>query len=251
MEMPTDYSVSHLVDWAKAWRAHIELRSGEKRAALKWATTTEKSRDMLPAFVTDRVNITLARCLVLNEGPGMHGDRLLKAVHGLEELLESTKGGTRTKSRVEVLVVQALVHDLLLDRPAALQALEEALSLAEPNGFVRVFIDEGAPMVVLLRQLIAQGTRTGYAKRLLSELSEGDAVGVKADRQPTVPSELFSEREREVLRLLAANLSNREIADTLYVSVNTVKTHLKRIYEKMAVKNRHEATSRAAEFGLL
>jgi LuxR family maltose regulon positive regulatory protein len=139
-----------------------------------------------------------------------------------------------------------------------LVALEQALALAEPGGYVRVFVDEGRPMAALLRQGHAHGVLPQFMATLLAAL---DGQGPGSTAQPSVPgptsaggptvAEPLTERERDVLRLLAAGRSNPEIARILYVEVNTVKTHVKSLYGKLGVHSRVQATQRAQELGLL
>jgi LuxR family maltose regulon positive regulatory protein len=140
----------------------------------------------------------------------------------------------------------------------------EALALACPEGYVRVFVDEGAPMSALLGQVVAAqrrdqsaagGVPLAYVGRLLRAFEPGTAAGAPAARRRGVGSpglvQALSEREFEVLRLLAAGKPNREIADELFVSVDTVKKHITHILEKLGASNRTQATARARDLGLL
>ena len=163
---------------------------------------------------------------------------------------------------VEILALQALALWARNDTPEALDALRRALALAEPEGYVRTFADEGAPMGVLLKQLLKtqktgspgpeRGVSPGYVGKLLAALSQGAApaagAGVHGITGPLV--ELLSEREIEVLRLLISGISNREIAAELFVSLDTVKSHLKHIYGKLGVRGRAQAVARAKELNL-
>ncbi|MGO9192705.1 MAG: LuxR C-terminal-related transcriptional regulator, partial [Streptosporangiaceae bacterium] len=140
----------------------------------------------------------------------------------------------------------ALAHQTLGDIPAALACLERAMTLAEPEGYVRVFIDEGPPMASLLRAVAKQGTARNYVRRLLAAVNETEHDS--AIKQVLIDP--LSERELEVLRLLGTDLDGPEIARELVVSLNTVRTHTKNIYTKLAVTNRRAAVRRAAELGL-
>jgi LuxR family maltose regulon positive regulatory protein len=125
--------------------------------------------------------------------------------------------------------------------------LERALALAEPEGYVRVFVDEGPPMAALLEEAAKRRIAPGYARRLLTAF--GPAEVSAPVEQPLI--EPLSERELDVLRLLATDLGGPEIARELVVSLNTVRTHTKSIYGKLGVNNRRAAVRRAEELALL
>ena len=137
--------------------------------------------------------------------------------------------------------------------PAALAPLERALTLAEPEGYVRVFVDEGAPMAGLLEAAAKRGIAPGYAGQLRAALGEGGHGGstTTATHSRGALVEPLSERELDVLRLLGSDLDGPEIARQLVVSLNTVRTHTKNIYSKLGVNNRRAAVRRAAELDLL
>ena len=143
-------------------------------------------------------------------------------------------------------MLRALAHQTLGDIPAALACLERAMTLAEPEGYVRVFIDEGPPMAALLRAAAKQGIARNYVRRLLAAVSETehDSPIKQALIEP------LSERELDVLRLLGTELDGPAIARELMVSLNTMRTHTKNIYAKLAVTNRRAAVRRAAELDL-
>ena len=143
-------------------------------------------------------------------------------------------------------MLQALAHQTLGGIPAALACLERAVTLAEPEGYVRVFIDEGPPMASLLRAAAKQGMARDYVRLLLAAVSEtGQDSPV---RQALIDP--LSERELDVLRLLGTELDGPAIARELMVSLSTVRTHTKHIYAKLAVTNRRAAVRRAAELDL-
>jgi LuxR family maltose regulon positive regulatory protein len=149
---------------------------------------------------------------------------------------------------IVLLVLQALAYKAQENDDRALSSLEEALMLAEPEGYVRTFVDEGDQMKELLRQAASNGIATDYVGKLLIEFEP-----IKTDKQqidqPLI--EPLSERELEVLRLLATELSGPEIAQELMVSLNTMRTHTKNIYSKLNVNSRLAALSKARELGLL
>jgi LuxR family maltose regulon positive regulatory protein len=164
---------------------------------------------------------------------------------------------------IEVLILKALALQAQGDEPGALAALRRALTLAEPEGYVRIFADEGAPMADLLRRVIkAKRTQPPdiegdgpleYIGKLLEAL--GTPVTMPTRVHVRGPAELvldpITERELEVLKLLDSNLSNRQIAERLFVSLATVKTHTKHVYRKLGVRARHQAIARARELRLL
>jgi LuxR family maltose regulon positive regulatory protein len=165
----------------------------------------------------------------------------------LERLLLAAEAGGRTGRVIEILVLRALARQALGDVPAALGFLDRAVTLAEPEGNVRVFVDEGPPMTSLLRAAAKQGTRRDYVRRLLAAASGIERNGPR--EQALI--EPLSERELDVLRLLGSELDGPAIARELVVSLNTMRTHTKNIYAKLAVTNRRAAVRRAAELNLL
>jgi LuxR family maltose regulon positive regulatory protein len=145
-----------------------------------------------------------------------------------------------------------LVLQALGEGDQALVALERALSLAEPEGYVRAFIGESAPMGELLRRAAARGIRLDYVGKLLAALESETADEQQASRlAPLSLVEPLSGRELEVLRLLTTHLSSTQIAQELVISVSTVRSHVKNIYGKLNVHTRADAVRRAKELGLL
>jgi LuxR family maltose regulon positive regulatory protein len=164
----------------------------------------------------------------------------------LERLLRAAEQGRRTGSVIEILVLQALTHQARGDIPAALASLRRALTLAEPEGYVRIFADEGPPMASLLRAAAKLRIAPSYVRRLLAAVNKtGDSTPVS---QGLI--EPLSERELDVLRLLGTDLGGPDIARELIVSLNTVRTHTKNIYAKLGVNNRRAAVRRARELDL-
>ena len=160
---------------------------------------------------------------------------------------------------IEILVLQALVHQMLGELPAALTALERALTLAEPEGYIRIFLDEGANMTTLLYEASRRRIMPDYTAKLLGTAnSEGQTSAASAGEStlPTHPAsqpliEPLSQRELQVLRLFKTELSGPEIARELVIALSTVRTHTESIYSKLNVKNRRAAVQRATELKLL
>ena len=148
---------------------------------------------------------------------------------------------------IEILVLQALAHQAQGDIPPALVSLERALTLAEPEGYVRIFVDEGPPMAALLQEAAKHGTAANYVRQLRAAF--GKAEGTTPVTQLLI--EPLSERELDVLRLLTTELNGPEIARELLVSLNTMRTHTKNTYNKLGVNNRRAAVHRAEELDLL
>jgi LuxR family maltose regulon positive regulatory protein len=174
----------------------------------------------------------------------------------LGQLLPAAEDGGRTGRVIEILALKALAQEALGDTAKALSTLERALVLAEPEGYVRLFVDEGWPMGALLCKAVSRGIAPAYASELLA------AVGMSPEGAPTtapagaaelpdLPLDPLSSRELEVLHLLSTDLTGPEIAAELVVSVNTIKTHIKRIYNKLDAHSRYEALAKAKEIGLL
>jgi len=166
-------------------------------------------------------------------------------------------------------VLLSLAHQMQDDIPAALVPLERALTLAEQEGYVRLFVDEGPPMAVLLQETLARGILPGYVEKLLAAFPESDkeirrqrdkeidrALISLVSQSPGLPVsqslvEPLSQRELDVLRLLGTDLSGPDIARELMVSLNTLRTHTKNIYDKLGVNSRRAAVHRAEELKLL
>ena len=229
-----------------ALRARAWIAQGRLGEALGWAREQGLSADDDLSYLREFEHITLARVLLArySDEPAEHS--IHEATRLLERLLRAAEAGGRTGRVIEILVLQALAHQVRRDIPAALACLERALTLAEPEAYVRVFTDEGPPMASLLGAAAKQGTTRNYVRRLLAAVSETgqDSPVMQALIDP------LSERELDVLRLLGTELDGPAIARELMVSLNTVRTHTKHIYAKLAVTNRRAAVRRAAELDL-
>jgi len=230
-----------------AFRARVWVAQGEWGEALGWAREQGLSVDDDLSYLREFEHITLARALLARYTAERAERSVQQATGLLERLLPAAEEGQRIGSVIEVLVLQALAHQARGDIPAALAALQRAVTLAEPEDYVRLFVDEGPPMASLLRAVAKQGIAARYVRRLLA------AVNKTEDRRPVKQGliEALSERELDVLRLLGTDLGGPDIARELIVSLNTVRTHTKNIYAKLGVNNRRAAVRRADELDLL
>jgi len=236
-----------------AVKARVLIAQGKWSDVLDWARAHDLSVDDELGYLHEFEHITLARALVAQcreQGGAASPGLSPKVMEFLERLLRSAEGGGRMGSVIELLVLQSLTHQLHDDVHAAMVPLDRALTLAEPEGYVRIFVDEGQPMAALLHAAADRSPTPKYAQRLLS------ALDTSAPRASTVAAgqnllEPLSEREIDVLRLLATELSGPDIARELVVSLNTVRTHTKNIYSKLGVNSRRAAVRQADELHLL
>jgi LuxR family maltose regulon positive regulatory protein len=235
---------------ALAWMTKLRLARGDLTEAValeqERAANAENSADA--ARAVDR--LTSARVLHAQE-------RHREALALLEELGETAQAAGRTGGLIEILALQGLALWAGNKKERAASTLAGALALAEPEGYVRTFVDEGAPMGNLLSatlearqsgRLDAAGRiSVSYLARLLAAVAQ-EATAPAADERLPEP---LSERELEVLALIAAGKANQEIAAKLYVSTSTVKTHINRLYRKLGARSRTQAIARAKEVDLL
>ncbi|HEY0509092.1 MAG TPA: LuxR C-terminal-related transcriptional regulator [Blastococcus sp.] len=229
-----------------ALRARLWVVQGKWAEALFWARQRGLAVDDELSYLHEFEHLTLARALVARFRADRVTPTLVEGTALLERLLRAAQQGGRAGSVIDVLVVQALAQQVQGDLPAALAALRRALTLAEPEGYVRIFVDEGPAMAVLLRAVAKQGNGGSYVRRLLAAF--GTTEGGAAPHQELVDP--LSVRELDVLRLLLTDLDGPDIARELVVSLNTVRTHTKNIYAKLGVNNRRAAVRRAGELGL-
>ena len=228
----------------RTWQARLHLAQGNLREAGAWAST----RSALSAGPLDLQQefelLTLAR-VWLAEG------KTEQATSLLERIRSGADSAGRYGRALEAQMLQALADQAAGKEAQALQKLARVLAQAEPEGYVRLFLEEREPMARLLQRAVAGGITPAYSSKLLgaTELEHKGAGAKAAAQTPLV--EPLSERELEVLHLVAAGLSNREIADRLIVSVRTVKKHVQNIHEKLGVHSRTAAVARARELNLL
>jgi ATP/maltotriose-dependent transcriptional regulator MalT len=228
---------------AEAVRARLALMQGHLAAAVRWAEASGLSAEDDPSYPREREYLTFVRVRIAQGRRELAGPFLAEALRLLERLQADAEAKARLDSLMEILVLRALaLFAVEAHRRHALTALERALLLGEQEGYIRLFVDEGEPMVAMLRQAYARGIAPDYVVTLLSAL--GEQTGAAPSRAfPLV--EPLTERELAVLRLLVRGLSNAEIARELIITVGTVKRHVNSIYGKLGVQSRTQAVARA------
>jgi LuxR family maltose regulon positive regulatory protein len=226
-----------------ALKARIYLKQGRPDKARAWAAERGLSLADEVSYLHEFEHLTLARLEIANP--------LVNAL--LARLLQAAEAQKRRGSALDILLVQALAHEAQGNRPQALAALERALALAEPEGYVRIFVDEGEAMRLLIEKQLRNRDYplSDYVDKLLAAFTQPVATPKSAIiHQKSDMIEPLSERELEVLKLLRSELSGPEIAQQLIVSLHTLRTHTNNIYNKLGVNNRRAAVRRAEELDL-
>ena len=233
--------------------ARVQISLGDLASAREWVRRRGVGACDELTYLREYEHVTLARLLLAEHALERSDPALRDATALLDRLVAATEAGGRTGTHIEVLALRALAHHAGGDRPAALETLGRALALAEPEGQVRVFLDEGEPMGALLRDLAVRRPEWAFLRDLSTPAQRPDVAvppapdGARADALV----DPLSERELDVLRLLAGDLDGPDIARHLVVSLNTIRTHTKHIYAKLGVNNRRAAVRRAYQLGLL
>jgi LuxR family maltose regulon positive regulatory protein len=232
-----------------AWKARLALRRNDIAAASRWARQQEISLPLsqVPGYQQEYAYLTLVRLkLAMGECHGLPAC--------LDELIRNAEHQGRSAAVVEALILKALALDRLGESDDAERTLDRALSQAEPAGYMRTFVDEGAPMAALLRRIATGGVHGDYASRLIDARAfPFPTRSVESAGRARTPGliEALSERELEVLKLIAAGKSNKEIAYELFLATGTVKKHTHNIYGKLGVQSRTQAIARARELGII
>jgi LuxR family maltose regulon positive regulatory protein len=227
--------------WVKAFRVRLWLAQGNLGAAARWVEECGISMADDFSYLREAEYFSLGYVFLAS---GKY-DQVLELTRWLQNAAESTG---RVGSLIETFVLRALAHQATGDLHQALDSLERALTIAQPEGYIRVFVNQGKPMAELLRRAGTQGLEPHFVARLLPEIDQIFS-GPPAEAQPLI--EPLTKRELEVLQLLAAGLSNAEIADQFVITVGTVKAHTASIYQKLNVNRRSQAVARARELKIL
>ena len=225
-------------------------RMAEVRAWLKDQTVRIDSE---LTYMSEFTHLTMARAIIAEyrHDPTIHA--LDSAMSLLDRLASAAEDGRRNWSLIEILVITALAHEATGDLSRALEALSRAMTLAAPEGYARIFADEGEPMARLLAKAAREKIHPDYAASLRIMMDAGTIKAAKtpapSDAQPLV--EPLSRRELEILNLIAQGFSNNDIAERLFLALTTIKGHNQNIFGKLGVKRRTEAVARARELGIL
>jgi ATP/maltotriose-dependent transcriptional regulator MalT len=245
--------VPRLLARAAAVQAELEVANGNLEAALRWVEESDLSAsDEEISYPREREYLSLARVCITQGRADPAGPFLQDALQILVRLLQDAERKACRGSVIEILMLQALALQALAQPEHALATLERALVLAEPEGYMRLFLDEGPAMLALLRLAHARGLAPTYLAMLL--VSAGEQAAATASHptpRSTILVEPLTERELEVLHLIAVGASNEEIAEQLVIAIGTVKRHVSNIFGKLTVSNRTQAVARAQAIGLL
>jgi LuxR family transcriptional regulator, maltose regulon positive regulatory protein len=249
-------AVAGLLNPVPAQRARLQLAQGEVAAAARWVEERGLGPDDDPGYPREPEYLVLARVLLAQDRPG-------PALTLLGRLHAAAAAQGRTGSVIEIQALQALALAAADDENAAVDALAQALTLGCPQGYVRVFADEGPPMSALLGRLVAaqkadhavaRGVPLGCLAQVFGAFGQKPAApGARQHAAAAVPGlvEQLTPRELEILALLAAGTPNPRIAEQLVVSLDTVKKHVSHLLGKLGAANRTEAVTRARELGLI
>jgi len=243
----------HLLAQGAAVRAQLELAQGDLAAAIRWADSSGLSAvDEDLNYPHEGAYLAHARVCIAQGRDDAAAPFLQEALHLLDRLQMSAETKARLGSVLEILIVRALALEAQGDRMSAHSTLERALVRAEPEGYIRLFVDEGPPMLALLRLAYRRSIVPEYVATLLAAFGEQHTADLPLPSpRSSVLAEPLTEREREVLRLLLEGASNREIARRLVLSVNTVKRHVYNLCGKLGVQNRAQAIIRTRDLHLV
>ena len=249
------HAVTSLLNPVPAERARLMLAQGDLAAAARWTEERCLAADDEPSYQREWEYLVLARVLLAQGRPA-------QAVSLLERLHAAAVAQNRTGSIIEIQTLLALALAASGEEAGAADALAGALTLACPQGYVRVFADEGTPMAALLGRLVAaqkteqaaaRGVSLAYLARLFRAFGQEPAMPDSGQDAVAVPGlvEQLTAREVEILVLLSAGMPNPRIAQELVVTLDTVEKHVSHLLGKLGAANRTEAVTRARQLGLI
>jgi len=253
-ELASSFKVPIMFFGLVARKARLSLEQGDLAPAEEWARQYETFTEKDPAFLDEFSKLTFARLRLAQS-------RTAEAIELLEQYCDDAEAAERTGSVIEILMLEALASAAQGEHQRALTSLERALTLAEPEGYIRLFVDEGEPMRSLLseyqstmRNQVGKDIQPDrphlitYTSRLLLAFSAPSSSAIEEHGKLIEP---LSDRELNILRMIAAGRSNPEIAETLVIAVSTVKSHINNLYGKLGTNRRTEAIAIARELGLI
>ncbi len=246
MDIQQIYRVELTACQVQLWLAQEELDT-----ASRWAHESNLSAEIEINQQNEYEQISLARVLVAQGRASSDGAMLTRALGLIDRLTLSAESAGRIGHLIDLLNLQALALDALGDLNQALSCLERALELAKPQGFVRIFLDNGSPIIRLLKEATRRNISADYAIELLNRIDTDTQPDGPNLSPPSLLVDPLSDRELEVLHLMAQDLTYKEMANQIMVSLNTVRTHVKNIYSKLMVHKRSEAVAKAEELNLL
>ncbi len=232
----------------KAYQAQIWITQNKLDKARKWAKDSGLSPKDDLCFLHEFEHLTLARLFIADYKYNKNPDSISVATELLLRLLKEANKKNRSGSIIEILIIQAIAYTLKENILFAKSAIIQALHLAEPEGYVRIFIDEGEPIARILEMLLEENINVSvlYVRKLLSTFSLSDFKKV-----PVGMIDALSERELDVLKLLSIGYSNKKITEELFISLSTVKTHIRNLFAKLNVHSRTQVIVKAKELELL
>ena len=234
-----------------ACQVHLWLAQNDLDTAFRWAHESNLSTEVEFNPQNEFEHISLARVLISQGRAESDEKTLAKALELTKRLTLAAESAGRMGHLIDLLILQAMVLDAQGDLNQALSSLERALGLAAPQGFVRIFLDKGAPIIRLLKEAARRDIAADYVIKLLNRIDMDTRPDVPNLSPSTLLVDPLSDRELDVLHLMAQDLSYKEIADQIMVSLNTVRTHVKNIYSKLMVHKRSQAVAKAKEINLL
>jgi ATP/maltotriose-dependent transcriptional regulator MalT len=247
-DLPSLTKLAILLSRARPEMAHLLTDAGRRVEKLGVSANDDVDFSS-PADYPREFDYSELACLLIAQ------DRAAEALPLLTRLLEAAITMERHGDEIRYLVMIALAQYALGNTQAALDSLGRALTLAESEGYVRFFVDEGQPMAELLRFAVSHNISPNYASKLLAAFPKDVLGEIAIKREPTIDTqglaEPLSEREIEVLHLMAEGYKYKEIAERLVISINTVRHHTRNVYGKLDVNNRTQAIGRAKELNLL